>query len=392
MDLQAAKQKAIDAVAAVRDELVGISLDIHSHPEVALKETRASGLLAGRLEAHGFEVERGVCGLETAFRARWGEGPVTIAYLCEYDALPEIGHACGHNLIATAGLGGALGLKGAVSPADVTLLVLGTPAEESMGGKAIMLERGAFKGVDAALMAHPAPVEIAAPPMYGVEQVRVVYRGQAAHASIAPEAGVNALDGLVLAYQAIANLRHHIRRDARIHGIITYGGSAANVIPDRAEGTFNVRALQPAYLQDLKSRVERCFEAGAHASGATLEMHWDEHPYLPLNSNTALAEAYKRNAQAAGRTFPDLEVQSTGSSDMGNVSWAVPSIHPTFSIGAFALNHTAGFTGVSATEAAHQAMVQAAQALAMTGVDIALDPDLLRQAKEEWARTSPAGA
>ena len=164
-DIGAAKAKAMEGVAAARDELIEISLDIHSHPELAMKETRASALLADRLEARGFAVERGAFGLETAFRARWGEGPVTIAYLCEYDALPEIGHACGHNLIATAGLGGALGLKAAVSPDKVTLLVLGTPAEEDQCGKAIMLERGAFEGVDVALMAHPLAVDIAAPPM-----------------------------------------------------------------------------------------------------------------------------------------------------------------------------------------------------------------------------------
>src|SRR3990170_466256 len=231
-DIGAAKAKAMEGVAAGGDELIEISLDIHSHPELAMQETRASALLADRLEARGFAVERGAFGPETAFSARWGEGPVTIAYLCEYDALPEIGHACGHNLIATTGLGGAYGLKAAVSPSEVTLLVLGTPAEEDQGGKCVMIERGAFEGVDAALMAHPAPFDIAAPPMYGVESCEVVYKGQAVHASVAPEAGINALDALVTAYQAIAQLRQHMRRDARIHGIITYGGSKPNIVPE----------------------------------------------------------------------------------------------------------------------------------------------------------------
>jgi len=381
MDIQAAKQRAIEAVNTARDELIEISLDIHSHPELAMKEERASTLLAGRLEAHGFAVERGAFDIPTAFRARWGEGPVTIAYLCEYDALPEIGHACGHNLIATAGMGAALGLKAAVSPDQVTLLVLGTPAEEDVGGKVIMIERGAFEGVDVAMMAHPSPFDIADPPMYGVEQCHVVYRGQAAHASVAPEVGVNALDGLVLAYQGIAQLRQHIRRDSRVHGIITYGGSAPNVVPDRAEATFLVRALQPGYLGELKAKVIKCFEAGAQASGATLEIIWAPYPYMPLNTNAPLARAYKANAEAVGRTFLDQKVESTGSTDMGNVSWAVPSIHPTFSVGAFGINHTQGFTKVSATDAAHEAMLQVAQALAMTGVDVVLGPGLLREAK-----------
>ncbi len=384
MTLAAAKAAAQSAVAAARDDLIDISLDIHAHPELAMQETRASGLLADRLEARGFAVERAAFGLGTAFRARWGEGPVTIAYLCEYDALPEIGHACGHNLIATAGLGGALGLKGAVSPDAVTLLVLGTPAEEAIGGKAIMIARGAFEGVDAALMAHPAPFDIDAPPMYGVESCEVTYRGRAAHASVAPETGINALDALVTAYQAVAQLRQHMRRDARVAGIITYGGSAHNVVPDRAEGSFEVRALRPAYLADLKARVMRCFEAGAQASGAQLEVKWSEGAYEPMNNNAAVAAAYKANAIALGRKFLEIPVDSTGSSDMGNVSWVVPSIHPTFAIGAMGLNHTPGFTQISATDTAHEAMLQVAQALAMTGVDLVLDPELLARAQAEF--------
>ncbi len=383
-DIGAAKKAAQAAVSAARDDLIDLSLDIHAHPELAMREERASGLLADRLEARGFAVERGAFGIGTAFRARWGEGPVTIAYLCEYDALPEIGHACGHNLIATAGLGGALGLKGAVSPDAVTLLVLGTPAEEAIGGKAIMIARGAFEGVDAALMAHPAPFDIDAPPMYGVESCEVTYRGRAAHASVAPETGINALDALVTAYQAVAQLRQHMRRDARVAGIITYGGSAHNVVPDRAEGSFEVRALRPAYLADLKARVVRCFEAGAQASGAQLEVKWSEGAYEPMNNNAVIAAAYKANALALGRKFLEIPVDSTGSSDMGNVSWVVPSIHPTFAIGAMGLNHTPGFTQISATEAAHEAMLQVAQALAMTGVDLVLDAELLARAQQEF--------
>jgi amidohydrolase len=389
-DTTAAKQNAIAAVDAARDQLVEVSLDIHSHPELALKEERAAKMLADSLESSGFAVERGAFDIETAFQARWGEGPITLAYLCEYDALPEIGHACGHNLIATAGMGGAIGLKAAVSPDAVTLLVLGTPAEEDIGGKQMMLERGAFEGIDVAMMAHPAPFDIAAPPMFGAEAVHVIYHGQPAHAGLAPETGVNALDGLVTAYQAIAQLRQHIRRDSRIQGIITYGGSAANIIPDRAEGRFGVRALQPAYLRDLKARVERCLQAGADASGATVDITWGGVNYQPLNSNGPIADAYQANAQTVGRKFLEIEVESTGSTDMGNVSWAVPSIHPTFGIGGMAINHTPGFTSTAATDAAHDSMIQVAQALAMTGVDLIQDPDLLKRAKEEFGKTRRA--
>jgi amidohydrolase len=386
-DVEAAKERARATVEAARAQLIEVSLDIHANPELAMQERRAAALLADTLEAQGFNTERSAYGIETAVMGTWGEGPVTIAYLMEYDALPGIGHACGHNLIATAGLGGAIGLKGAVSPADVRLIVLGTPAEEDIGGKQLLISRGAFEGVDAALMAHPAPVEIADPYMFGVYSVRVTYRGREVHASIAPEAGINALDGLVTAYNAIAQLRQHIRRDARIGGVIISGGEASNVIPDKAVGKFEVRGLQPQYVEDLKAKVDACFQAGALASGAQVEVEWSPWGYDPMNNNETLVSLYKQNAEALGRRFMEGALQSTGSSDMGNVSWVVPSIHPTFQIGAFALNHTAGFTDVSATDAAHDNMVQVAQALAMTGVDIALAPSLVENVRNDFAAT-----
>ncbi|MDP2675960.1 MAG: M20 family metallopeptidase [Dehalococcoidia bacterium] len=384
-DTSDTKEQARRGVADAADELIDVSKRIHANPELAMKEREASALLADRLEAHGFRVQRGISWLQTAFSATWGEGPVTIAYLLEYDALPEIGHACGHNLIATAGLGAAYGLKAALSPDEVSLVVLGTPAEEGGGGKILLLEAGAFEGVDVALMAHPSPVDIDMPPMYGVYDVEVEYHGQSAHASFAPEMGINALDGLVTAYQAIAQLRQHIRRDARIHGIITYGGSAPNVVPDRATAQFLVRALRPSYLDELKEKVQRCFEAGAAASGATVDIRWAPFSYAPMRNNTPLAATYRANAESLGRTFIDARLDSTGSSDMGNISQAMPSIHPMFGVGAMAFNHTPAFTNVCATDAAHASMVQVAQALAMTGVDVVRDPELLRRVKDEFA-------
>jgi metal-dependent amidase/aminoacylase/carboxypeptidase family protein len=223
--------------------------------------------------------------------------------------------------------------------------------------------------------------------MFGVEQVTVTYRGRGAHASVAPETAVNALDGLVTAYQAIAQMRQHIRRDSRVAGVILYGGAASNVIPDRAVGKFEVRGLNPSYIEDLKRRLVSCLEAGAQASGCTVELEWSTN-YAPMNNSHPLAQAYKANAQALGRKFLEVPVESTGSSDMGNVSWVVPSIHPTFSIGNFALNHTAAFTEISATNAAHDNMMQVAQALAMTGIDIVMRPDLLEEAKAAFAATA----
>ena len=387
MDINTAKDRAKQAVEAAKDELIEISLDIHAHPELALKEERAAKLLADQLESFGFQVERPAYGIETAFKGTWGEGPLTIAYLLEYDALPEIGHACGHNLIATAGLGGAIGAKAALDPSQVTIVALGSPAEEDIGGKVMLIEAGAFEGVDVAMMAHPIAVDIADPPMFGVEQVTVTYRGRGAHAAVAPETAINALDGLVTAYQAIAQLRQHIRRDSRLAGVILYGGAASNIIPDRAVGKFEVRALTPDYLADLKQRLIACLEAGAQASGATMELEWTT-TYEPMNNNTPLVAAYKANAESLGRSFLPVKPESTGSTDMGNVSWVVPSIHPTFQIGAFAINHTAGFTEISATDAAHGHMVQVGQALAMTGVDVALQPGLLDEIKRAFGGSS----
>jgi amidohydrolase len=381
------KERARKAVRDVAGALVGISREIHAHPELAFKEQRAVEQLVPFLESHGFDyVKRGVYDMETAFRGEWGHGPVTIAICAEYDALPEIGHACGHNLIATAGVGAAVGLIAGIAPADARVVILGTPAEEMYGGKVLMVRRGAFEDVDVAMMAHPMAVDFADPPMLGVAHVDVVYHGRAVHASVAPEQGLNALDAVVTAYQAVAQLRQHIRRDARLHGIITDGGAAANIVPERAAATFYIRAQQPKYLQELKQRVKGCFEAGALATGCELEIDWHEDTeYEPLRSNAPLAEAYRRNGEALGRHFLDLKNVSTGSSDMGNVSQVVPSIHPTFGVGQMIFNHTPEFTAAAVTDAAHESMLQTAEALAMTGVEVALDPDLLRRVKADFA-------
>lgn len=384
--IDAAKDRVRGAVAAVADELIRISREIHSHPELAFKEHHAVGQLVPFLKTQGFDVQTGVYGMETAFRGEWGHGPVTIAVCAEYDALPEIGHACGHNLIATAGVGAAVALIKAIDPADARVVILGTPAEELDGGKVVMVNAGAFDDIDVAMMAHPMPVNFADPPMLGVAHVDVEYRGKAVHASVGPEQGINALDAIVTAYQAVAQLRQHIRRDARLHGIITYGGAAANIVPDRTTGTFYVRAAEPNYLRELKARVKACFEAGALATGCTLTMDWHaDMEYAPLRNNRPMVEAYRRNGESLGTQFVDLKNVSTGSTDMGNVSQVVPSIHPTFSVGQMIFNHTPEFTAVAITDAAHESMLKTAQTMAMTGVELALNPDLVKRAKADFA-------
>ena len=384
--IEQAKQLVRAAVDAVAGDLMRISREIHSHPELAMNERHAYAQLVPFLAAHGFAVQEHACGMETAFRGEWGHGPVTIGICAEYDALPEIGHACGHNLIATVGAGAAAALTRALDPGDARVVILGTPAEELYGGKITMIRAGCFSDIDVAMMAHSAPADIVDAPMFGVAHVDVEYRGKAVHASVFPEQGVNALDGLVTAYQSVAQLRQHIRRDARIHGIVTHGGEAANIVPGLAKGTFYVRAAEPEYLRELKARVKACFEAGALATGCTLTMDWHaDMEYAPLRNNRPMVEAYRRNGESLGTQFVDLKNVSTGSTDMGNVSQVVPSIHPTFSVGQMIINHTPEFTAAAITDAAHASMLTTAQTLAMTGVDLALDPDLVKRAKADFA-------
>ena len=263
------KQIAADRIDALAQSLIEVSHDIHAHPELAFNERHASGLLCDSLASAGLPVRRSVYGLETAFESEFA-GPQTgarVALLAEYDALPGIGHACGHNLIATSALGATLGLAAVRDRLCGTVRLLGTPAEEKGGGKELMMRAGAFDGVDAAMMIHPSGINLTTMPCICVAEVRVEYRGRAAHASAMPHRGINALDGLLLAYQAISNLRQHIQATERIHGIVTDGGLAPNIVPEFAAGDFYVRAANVEDLARLKPRVQACFEAGAKGSG-----------------------------------------------------------------------------------------------------------------------------
>ena len=391
-NIEQAKQRACDAVDAIADELIRVSQEIHSHPELAFEEHHAYSQLVPLVRSHGFDVTEHAYGMKTAFRGDGGQGAPVIAICAEYDAQPEIGHACGHNLIGTAGVGAAVALKAALDPADARVVILGTPAEEGHGGKIVMVRNGCFDDIDCAMMAHAAPADIADAPMFGVAHVDVEYRGKAVHASVFPEQGLNALDAIVTAYQAVAQLRQHIRRDARIHGIITHGGDAANVVPDRTTGTFYVRALKPWYLEQLKERVRKCFEAGALATGCELSMDWHEDAeYAPMKVNRPMTEAYRRNGEQTGMQFIELKELTTGSSDMGNVSQAVPSIHPNFSVGSPIFTHSKDFTAAAITDAAHAGMLRAAKAMAMTGVDIALEPGLMERIRADFRGSGVRG-
>ncbi|PEQ10591.1 hypothetical protein B2G71_21685 [Novosphingobium sp. PC22D] len=374
------KSQVTQAIDDLGPEILDVARQIHGRPELAFEERFASNLLCEVLERHGLRPTRGAFDLETSFRCDFGadEGPV-VAILSEYDALPEMGHACGHNLIAAMGLGAALGLA-RVGDFGGRVRYLGTPAEEDGAGKAIMAARGAFAGVDAAMMVHPAAVDLEEMPTLAVTAVKATFRGRGAHAASAPHAGVNALDACVAAYQAIAQLRQHITPNERVHGIITYGGAAANIVPERAEASYFIRARDAAGLQALVPRVRACLEAGALGAGASVELDWLEHPYLDLKNNHPLCLAYRANAEALGRTFfemGDVPVGVRGSTDMGNVSHLIPAIHPTIGIDSHGASpHTACFAQCAASEMGDTGTLDAAKAMAMTAIDFFRDADL----------------
>ena len=300
-----AKEAARERVEQARDELVALSRRIHANPELGFQEERACAWLCELLEGGGLEVERGVGELPTAFAARAGSGPLHVVVCAEYDALPGVGHACGHNVIAAMAAGAGLALARVADDAGLRVTVLGTPAEEGGGGKILLLERGAFEGAHAAMMVHPSPYEQAEMPIIAVDHMQVAYRGKEAHASAYPFLGVNAADALVVAQTAIGLLRQQLRPGDRVHGIVTKGGDAANIIPARTEAKWMVRAETLEHLAEVRDKVVRCFEAGALATGATLELTEDEAPYSEMRHDHDLSALYQRNAEALGRSFDD---------------------------------------------------------------------------------------
>jgi amidohydrolase len=387
--LDALKKEVCAAVDRLARELVDVSHEIHAHPELAFEEVRAARLLTDTARTRGLKAHQNVYGLETAIEARIGDSGPTVALLSEYDALPGIGHACGHNIIATSALGAALALAelGARLPGRVRWL--GTPAEERGGGKELMARNGAFEGVDAALMIHPAGVNLATMPCLAIAELEATYFGVASHASAMPERGVNALDALVLAYQAVAALRQHIRPTERLHGIITDGGQAPNVVPERAAGRFYVRAANAGELDALKKRVEGCFRAGADATGARLELVWGDVDYLDLDTSWPLANRFQANAESLGRAFfpyDKIPPGVQGSTDMGNVSQRVPSIHPMLACAPPNVSiHNAEFAKWAASDLGDRAVVDGAKALAMTALDYLCDAELRAEVSRAFA-------
>ena len=374
-----AKSGAQERFRQAQDDLIALSHRIHAHPELGFEEEKACTWIAETLSDAGFSVETGICDMPTAFVARAGSGPLHIAICAEYDCLPGIGHACGHNIIAASAVGAGIAAARVADEVGLSVSVLGTPAEEAgnAGGKILLLERGAFTDAQAAMMVHPAPMDVVDPSIIACSMFHVHYTGKAAHASAFPEHGINAADALTLAQTAIGLLRQHIRSTDRIHGIITHGGDAPNIIPAQTEAKYIVRAKTLDELDSIKEKVRRCFEAGALATGSTLEIVGGDKPYAEHRSDMEIAQLYQRNAEALGRSFPErgpaIE-RAAGSTDMGNVSLALPSIHPFIGIDSLpAVNHQPEFTAHCVTPAADKALIDGALSMAWTAIDMATD-------------------
>jgi len=374
-----AKSAARERFESARDGLIELSHRIHAHPELGFEEEQASSWLCELLADAGFAVEKGICDLPTAFRARAGSGPLHIGICAEYDCLPGIGHACGHNIIAASAVGAALAAAKVADEVGLTVSVIGTPAEEvgNAGGKILLLERGAFEGIHAAMMVHPGPFDMLRPKIIAASMFEVYYTGKESHASAFPELGVNAADALTIAQTALGLLRQHIRSTDRIHGIVTNGGAAPNVVPAHTSAKYIIRSETLDQLTELRPRVYRCFEAGALATGAKIAITGGDKPYAEMRHDEAMAALYRRNSEALGRPFPDLgewEKRPTGSTDMGNVSLAMPSIHPMIGINSLpSVNHQPEFAAHCVTPDADKALGDGALAMAWTCIDLATD-------------------
>ncbi|HEX6031344.1 MAG TPA: M20 family metallopeptidase [Tepidiformaceae bacterium] len=391
IDTNTAKTRAAEAIDSLDARLREISLSLHKNPELRFEEHHAHALLTVFLEEQGFLVRRGAYDMPTAFEAITGSGHPVIAILCEYDALPGIGHACGHNLIAIAGAAAAVGAKAGLGDGNGTLVVLGSPAEEGGGGKILLLERGAFQHVEAAMMVHPSTGDSPTFNSTATQRYDVEYFGHNAHAGASPWQGVNALDALVAAYVNISHMRQQLRPTERVHGIFTKTGEAPNIIPDHTAGRWAIRASNMRHLEQLDAKIRACFEAAALATGCRVEITLGERPYANMVTNDVMAQAYIDNLARLKHHIPPLDKARQpvgGATDMGNVSLVLPAIHPMVGIPTEAggANHTPGFTAAAATPGAHAAAIRAAKGLAFTALDLFLTEGTLAAATAEFRK------
>lgn len=391
-EIDSLKKRACDRIDAVAQSLINVSHEIHAHPEQNFNEVFASELLVRTANELGLSTEAHMYGCDTGFSGETGTG-ATVCIMSEYDALPDIGHGCGHNVIAAAGLGAAIGLSVVASAAGGRLRYLGTPAEEGGGGKLVMARHGALEGVDVAMMVHSADADLTTIDAIALQQLSVEYFGEAAHAAAAPEKGKNALDAAVLGYMAVAALRQHILPTERVHGIFTKAGEKPNIVPRDAAMEWYVRSDTVTTLSALKPRVLAALQSGASACGCGFSHEWVDTPYADMVTNNNLSSMYVSNASTLGRTVtvPGANGRRVvGSTDMGNVSHLVPSIHPMISSApAGTAIHTLDFAKASVTTQADQAVIDGAKAMAMTAIDFWTSSDLQKSIRKEFMEANP---
>ncbi|MEK7279043.1 MAG: M20 family metallopeptidase [Nitrospirota bacterium] len=387
------RKRLLSAIDQLAPKLKEVSLFIHKNPEIAFEEHKAQEALTRLLEASRFDVKRGVGGLATAFTGEFGSGssrPV-IGFIAEYDALPGIGHGCGHNLIGSASVGAAMALASILGPGACRLKVIGTPAEERGGGKIRLIDAGIFDGLDAAMMVHPANKTETIKRSLALIDLEIEFFGKASHAAGSPHLGINALDAVIQTFNNIAALRQHIRPDARIHGIITDGGKAPNIIPDYTKARFLIRSTDSDYTSLLLDRVKGCAKGAAVATGAKVKFKIDKNILMPFRPNYTIADIYKGHLKSLGvKMGIDEEYKEIGSSDIGNVSQVVPTIHPALAICDYNIApHSIEFTQAAGSVAGIKGMLLAAKAISLTALDLITRPDLLRKVKDEHDRGGP---
>ena len=391
-----AHARALDAIEERREALVELSLRIHATPELGFQERQAATWIATFLESAGLPAALGYKGIETAFRgdvAGTAAGP-TVAILAEYDALPDIGHACGHNLIAMMGVAAAVGVASAMDLLPGRLAAIGTPAEEGGGGKVALLRAGAFDDVDVAMMIHPSSRTLASRTSLASNRVDAEFFGRAAHAAAQPDRGINALDGVLQTFNAVNAMRQQLRPDARVHGIVTSGGSAANIIPEYASSKWSVRALDRRYQQEVLQRFIACAEGAATATGTRVQITvHDNSGYENMIPSTPLAERWAAHLKGLGlEVMPSTEDERMGSTDMGNVSQVLPAIHPYIAIAPEGTpGHSTAFRDAAATPEALANALTAAKAMALVAIDALADPALVEQARAEFERRRTEG-
>jgi amidohydrolase len=383
MDYKVAAGKRIDDYTG---DIVGLSKRIHAEPELGHMEVKASRLLVDELEKHGFDVKLGVAGMDTAFIARKGKGDPKIGILAEYDCLPGIGHACGHNLIAASALGAAVGLADIIDELGATVIVFGTPAEEGVvqnaGGKVVMIDE--IKEADVSLMIHPGPGWGSHSASNARESFLVEFHGKSSHAGAAPEKGINALEGVLLTFQGINALRQHINRDIRIHGIVKHGGDSPNTVPDYASAHLYVRAPSMPMLEETYGKVKAIIKGAELATGATSKVTQVANTYANKIPNKVLSDLFRVNVGLEGVVYPEelTPKKSGASTDFGNVSQKMPALSGYINIGDVTLHSPSG-TKMTATDQAHEAMIIGAKALAYTALDLITEPEVLDKAREE---------